>query len=127
MAGLKRDPIKHVRDRAKSRYNKGTECEICGSQENLDFHHYYSMTEMLDKWLKKKRYPSSTDEEVLAFRDEFIAEHEYEIFEATVTLCHHHHHTGLHGVYGKSPNLGTAKKQMNWVRIQKEKHSSGMV
>ena len=54
MAGLKRDPIKHVRDRAKSRYNKGTECEICGSQENLDFHHYYSMTEMLDKWLKKK-------------------------------------------------------------------------
>lgn len=119
---LKRDPIKWIRDQAKSRYNKGTECEICGSQENLDFHHFYSMTELLDKWLKKKKYASDTDEQVLAFRDEFIAEHEYEVFEATVTLCNFHHADCLHKIYGKSPGLGTAKKQMRWVALQREKN-----
>jgi hypothetical protein len=29
-------------------------------------------------------------------------------------LCHPHH-IKLHGVYGKSPSLATAKKQPNWV------------
>ena len=37
---LKRDLVKYVRDKAKSKYNKGTECFICGVTENLDFHHY---------------------------------------------------------------------------------------
>lgn len=127
MSILARDAIKFCRDRAKSRYNKGTECEICGSQENLEFHHYHSMTEMLDKWLKKKGYTSNSDSEVIAYRDEFIADHEYEIFDATVTLCSFHHKDSLHKIYGKSPGLGTALKQMNWVKIQREKHLSGMV
>lgn len=127
MSDLIRDAVKFCRDRAKSRYNKGTECEICGSQEALDFHHYYSLSPLLEKWLKKKGYSSNSEEEVLAYRDEFISENEYEMFEATVTLCSFHHRDSLHKIYGKSPGLGTAKKQMNWVRIQKEKHSSGMV
>ena len=38
---LKRDLVKYVRDRAKSKYDKGTECRICESTENLDFHHFY--------------------------------------------------------------------------------------
>jgi len=122
MSDLKRDPIKHIRDKAKSRYNKGTKCEICGSQENLDFHHYYSMTGLLEKWLKKTKYASDTDEQILAYRDEFIAAHEYEIFEATVTLCSFHHRDSLHKIYGKSPGLGTSKKQQNWVKVQREKN-----
>ena len=28
---LKRDLVKYVRDKAKSKYDKGTECFICGS------------------------------------------------------------------------------------------------
>jgi hypothetical protein len=38
-----------------------------------------------------------------------------------VTLCHTHH-LKLHSIYGKDPSLGTAKKQMRWVEIQREKH-----
>ena len=41
---LKRDLVKYVRDRAKSKYQKSTECFICGSEENLDFHHFYGLT-----------------------------------------------------------------------------------
>ena len=33
MKKLKRDPIKYIRDRAKSKYEKGTECHICGAPE----------------------------------------------------------------------------------------------
>ena len=52
---LKRDLVKYVRDKAKSKYKKGTECFICGSQENLDFHHFYGLTELLETWLRKNK------------------------------------------------------------------------
>ena len=48
---LKRDLVKYVRDKAKSRYKKGTECFICGETEKLDFHHFYGLTELLETWL----------------------------------------------------------------------------
>ena len=116
-----RDPIKHVRDRAKSKYQKGTECEICGSTEKLDFHHYKSLTPLFNGWLKKNKIVISSDEDVLAVRDRFIAEHLKELYDDTVTLCHDHH-LKLHSIYGKDPSLATAAKQANWVRIQREKH-----
>lgn len=118
---LKRDPIKFVRDKAKARYNKGTECFICGSNENLDFHHYYTLTPLFNKWLRDNKIVIKTDEDVLAVRDRFIAEHMPELYDHAVTLCHEHH-LKLHSIYGKDPSLVTAKKQMNWVRIQREKH-----
>ena len=43
-----RDLVKYVRDKAKSKYNKGTECFICGVTENQDFHHYNGLTELLE-------------------------------------------------------------------------------
>ena len=118
---LKRDPIKFVRDKAKSGYKKGSECFICGSRENLDFHHYYTLTPLFNKWLKSKKITIQTDEDVLAIREEFIAEHMSELYDDAVTLCHEHH-LKLHSVYGKDPPLTSAKKQMRWVQIQREKH-----
>ena len=57
---LKRDLVKYVRDKAKSRYKKQTECYICGSTEQLDFHHFYGLTELLEVWLKKKKIKKLT-------------------------------------------------------------------
>jgi hypothetical protein len=76
---VKRDPIKHVRDRAKAKYDKGTECEICGSTEKLDFHHYYTLTPLFNKWVKKNKLSIDTDEKVVAIRDQFISEHSYSL------------------------------------------------
>lgn len=118
---MKRDPIKWIRDAAKSRYNKGSACEICGATTSLDFHHYNSMTPLLNKWLKEKRIVIQDDESIVAIRDQFISEHSHEVFDATVTLCHPHH-VKLHSIYGRNPTLATAKKQENWVKIQREKH-----
>ena len=52
---LKRDLVKYVRDKAKSKYDKGTECFICGATENLDFHHFHGLTELLEIWLRKNK------------------------------------------------------------------------
>jgi hypothetical protein len=127
MKKLKRDPVKYIRDRAKSKYKKGTECEICGSENQLDFHHFYSLAPLLQEWLKKKtkeRPEHYTDEYIIIWRDEFIEDKWAELYEHTVTLCHKHH-LELNRLYGRNPALVTAKKQMRWVEIQRDKH--GMV
>lgn len=121
---LKRDLVKYVRDKAKSKYQKGDECYICGATENLDFHHFNGLTELLDVWLRKNKITIESEEDILAIRENFISEHLDELYEHAVTICHEHHLL-LHSIYGKRPKLVTAKKQQRWVEIQREKH--GMV
>jgi hypothetical protein len=121
---LKRDLVKYVRDKAKSKYKKGTECFICGSQENLDFHHFYGLTELLETWLRENKITIENETDILAIRERFIAEKHAEVYEEAVTLCHEHH-LRLHSIYGKRPKLVTAKKQKRWVKIQRDKY--GMV
>lgn len=127
MKKLKRDPVKYIRDRAKSKYEKGTECHICGANTELDFHHFYTLAPLLREWLKEKqqeRPAHYTDEYIVIWRDEFIEDKWAELYEHTVTLCHKHH-LELHRLYGRNPALVTAKKQMRWVEIQRDKN--GMV
>ena len=120
MSELKRDKIKYIRDRAKSAYVKDKECYICGAVEDLDFHHFYSVTELLDKWIKEKKLTISTAEDMMEMRDEFIEAHHKEIYEDTVTLCHKHH-LKLHSIYGKKPSLVTGPKQARWVNKRRDK------
>lgn len=127
MKNLKRDKIKYIRDRAKSKYEKGSECYICGATTNLDFHHYYSLSPLLSVWLKakqKERPLHYTDEYIVIWRDEFIEDCHKELYEDTVTICHDHH-VQLHSIYGRNPSLATAEKQRRWVGIQRDKY--GMV
>lgn len=121
---LKRDLVKYVRDKAKSKYKKDTHCYICGSTENLDFHHFYGLTELLESWLKERDVTVETEEQILELREIFIKENEDKVYKQAVTLCHMHH-LKLHNIYGKRPKLLTAKKQQNWVEIQRKKY--GMV
>tara|TARA_S200002703_G_scaffold145743_2_gene140298 strand:+ start:2628 stop:2999 length:372 start_codon:yes stop_codon:yes gene_type:complete len=121
---LKRDLVKYVRDKAKSKYKKDTQCYICGSTENLDFHHFYGLTELLETWMKENNITIETEEEILGLREQFIEEMKDEVYEQAVTLCHTHH-LRLHGIYGKRPKLITAKKQQHWVNVQRDKY--GMV
>lgn len=121
MSALKRDKIKYIRDRSKAAYKKDSECYICRTTENLEFHHYYSMTPLLNKWLKDNKILGDTEEEILAIRDQFIEDNRVHIYEDTVTLCKCHH-AKLHSIYGKNPMLTTAEKQKNWTKIQREKH-----
>lgn len=118
---LKRDEIKYVRDLSKSAYKKGNECYICGTQENLQFHHYYSLTALWNIFKRKAKIVIKSVDDILVYREQFKSAHYKEIYEDTVTLCKFHHMDKLHKIYGKSPTLATAEKQKRWVEIQREK------
>ena len=122
---LKRDLVKYVRDKAKSKYKKSNNCYICGDTDHLDFHHYYGLTELLETWLKQKKIIIEKEQDILALRESFIDENYDKVYDYTVTLCHKHH-LRLHSIYGKRPKLITAEKQNKWVEIQREKQH-GMV
>lgn len=119
-----RIPVKWVRDKAKAAYEKKSACYICGSTADLELHHLHSVTKLLEKWSAAKGYDISTDEGILAVRDEFIAEHHSELYDQVYTLCNRHH-VALHGVYGKAPQPGSEPKQARWIEIQREKIQSG--
>jgi hypothetical protein len=118
--GNKRIPVKWIRDGAKSAYEKQGSCYICGTSENLELHHLRSITILLENWAKANNYDISTDEGILAVRDEFIEQHKIELYDEVYTLCNPHH-VKLHGVYGKKPASSTAEKQVRWMNIQKDK------
>lgn len=115
---LKRDVVKYIRDKAKSNYKIDTECYICSHCENLQFHHYYSISELVHDWVNLY---SVDPDKVLDWRQQFIEEHSIELYKTTVTLCESCH-SKLHRVYGVAPKLNTAEKQMRWVERQKEKN-----
>ena len=121
---LKRDLVKYVRDKAKSNYRKDTQCFICRETENLEFHHFHGMTELLHKWLKDNKITITSADEIMNLREQFINEHKVEVYDEAATLCKTHH-IRLHSIYGKRPKLVTAKKQKRWVEIQRDKY--GMV
>ena len=120
----KRIPVKWVRDRAKAAYEKQDCCYICGAQQDLELHHLHSITVLLEKWAELNSYDISTDEGILAVRDEFIAAHHSELYDQVYTLCNRHH-VALHGVYGKTPRPGSEPKQQRWIELQREKRQSG--
>lgn len=122
MTDLKRLEVKYIRDYCKSAYNKENECYICGNKENLQMHHFYTMSLLWNKWKKENNVIITDTEEMNIYKEEFAREHVKEIFEEVVTLCKFHHMDRLHGIYGKEPPLSTALKQKNWCKIQKEKY-----
>lgn len=122
----KRIPVKWVRDRAKAAYEKKSECFICGTHADLELHHLHSITVLLETWAANKGYDISTDEGILAVRDEFIEDHRVEIYDKVYTLCNRHH-VALHGVYGKTPQPGSEARQERWIGTQREKFLAGGV
>ncbi len=122
----KRIAVKWVRDKAKKAYEKETECFICGSQIELELHHTHSITLLLEAWAKRKGYDISTDDGIVAVREEFIAEHNKELYDDVYTLCNKHH-VALHTVYGKIPLPGSEPKQDHWIKIQKSKYDGTYV
>lgn len=122
MAELKRDEIKYIRDISKSAYRKDSECRICGSTEELQFHHFYSMTLLWNKWKRDNKVIITCIDDILKYREQFKQDCYTHIYEDTVTLCKFHHMEKLHKVYGKVPTLATAEKQKRWIEKQRQKH-----
>jgi hypothetical protein len=119
-----RIPVKWVRDKAKAAYDKKSECFVCDTNKDLELHHLHSITILLETWAARKGYDISTDEGILAVRDEFIIEHHTELYDKVYTLCNPHH-VALHSIYGKAPAVGSEPKQQRWIELQRSKHVNG--
>lgn len=117
---LKRLEVKYVRDGIKSRYKLKTACEICGTTEELENHHFNTVNLLWEKWKKDTSTVIETAEQIYELREAFYSAYLKEMITDLVTLCRTHH-LKLHSVYGKEPPLFTATKQINWVQLQKEK------
>lgn len=115
-----RIPVKWVRDKAKAAYEKKDTCYICGTTQDLELHHFHSVTILLNTWAERKKYDISTDEGILEVRDEFIAEHHTELYDLVRTLCNKHH-VALHSIFGKAPAPNSVARQERWVEIQRDK------
>ena len=122
MEDLKRLPVKYIRDRAKSKYKKDSECFICGTDKELQFHHFYSFTNLWEKWIQQEGIKVHSVDDILSHRDAFIAAHIKEVYEEVVTLCKFHHMDRLHKIYGLTPLPHTAAKQKSWCEKQRQKH-----
>jgi len=120
--GNNRIAVKWVRDRAKSAYDKKDRCYICNTDVDLELHHFNSITILLEKWAAAQGYDISTDAGILEVRDQFISEHNNELYEQVRTLCNKHH-VALHQVFGKAPAINSTPRQERWVDIQRDKFS----
>lgn len=124
MATNTRGVIKWIRDLAKSHYAKDNKCAICGVEHELEFHHYNTVSLIVNNYVKLNGIAVDTKEDILAMRETFLKENWREMVEEAVTLCANHHKL-LHKLYGKEPPLNTAEKQKIWVERQKEKVELG--
>jgi hypothetical protein len=115
-----------VRDKAKKAYIKEKSCAICAGTEDLELHHLASVTLLLNAWAQKTGYDISTDEGIIAVRDEFILAHDTEMYSDVYTLCNKHH-TGLHKIFGKAPSLSSSDKQRAWIDKQRDKQRDNLV
>jgi len=113
--------IKIVRDGAKNSYNRSESCEICGTTQEVQFHHFNTLSVLINEWVEKRGLVFTSLDDAIEWRQKFIDEHKVELYEEAATLCKEHHQR-LHAVYGRNPSLGTAKKQARWVQRMKEKH-----
>lgn len=118
--------VKWVRDRAKAAYVKKDTCYICGTKQDLELHHLHSITVLLNRWADRNNYDISTDDGILAVRDEFIEQHKVELYTMVYTLCNGHH-VSLHSVYGKAPDPKSTEKQRSWIEKQKAKLQEGYI
>lgn len=119
---MKRVEVKYVRDGIKARYPLRDECFISGSKEDLELHHFFTVSELWEAWKRKNGIVINEVEDVIRERENFYREHEKELLEDVVTLTKYWHQGRLHKIYGQKPKLHTAAKQKRWCQRMRDKH-----
>jgi len=123
MSQLKRFPIKYIRDYIKKDYKIRDECFICGTKENLELHHLFSVSQLFNDWcLKNKVTEIDSVEKITSLREIFSVDCKESLDHHNLyTLCKNHHQR-LHNIYGQRYSNHLVPKIRNWLEIQKEKH-----
>ena len=116
--------IKHVRNKIKSYYIKGTECYICNSQDTLEFHHLMCVSIEAQKIIRNqgyRDYPKDDDprfEEIVRIVADDPSIKNPEHFYTLCKVCH----KALHQRYGQ--NYVAWKATQKYIEKQKERHGN---
>ena len=123
---LMRLEVKYIRDGIKARYPDKFECRICGTTDDLENHHYHTVTLLWNQFKKVNGITIKDADHIMEVRNSFYEQYLDKLIspEEVVCLCNTHH-LKLHSIYGKDPSLATAEKQKRWVDIQRGKHGLG--
>lgn len=123
MSTLKRLPIKYIRDYIKKDYKLRDECYICGTKDDLELHHLFSLSQLFEHWCKENNIDQiDTVEDMNAIRADFAVDCEEKLSHKHLyTLCGKHHKQ-LHTIYGQKYSNYFAPKIKKWLDIQKDKH-----
>lgn len=123
MTEFKREHIKYIRDFIKKDYKKKNSCFICGSNEKLELHHLYSLSQLWHDWCILYKVPEvTTVDKLKELRIPFSKDLEIELSNDNLyTLCKVHH-LKLHTIYGQRYHNGLTPKILNWLKRMKEKH-----
>lgn len=115
-------PVKHVRDGMKSKYKEREPCFICGSTENIELHHIYSVSELWHTWVRANKLNITCDADVLNHRKQFEDDNADKLNNDNLySLCKPHHQR-LHQIYGKSYSNYLGNKVREWLHKQRDKH-----
>lgn len=122
MAELKRAVIKYIRDFIKKDYKLRDKCYICNSENNLELHHLYSVSQLFEQWCSKNNIKSvDTVEQITELRVIFAEDCKESLStENLYTLCSDHHKR-LHNIYGQNYSNHLVPKILNWLEIQRNK------
>ena len=119
---LKRFPIKYVRDYIKKDYKVRDKCYICGSKDDLELHHLYSLSQLGEIWCKEHNLKQVESVELIKYlRVTFAKDNsKYLNNKNLYTLCRMHH-SKLHTLYGQNYSNHLVPKVKKWLDIQKDK------
>jgi len=124
MTNLRREPLKYIRDFIKKDYKARDCCYICGTTDNLELHHLYSVSELFNNWCSKNSIKEITTEaQIKTLRVTFDCA-EALGHDNLFTLCGTHHKR-LHNIYSQRYANSLAPKVKNWLEIQRTKYSEG--
>lgn len=119
---LTRLPVKWIRDSIKSKYKEREPCFICGSSDNIELHHIYSVSELWNIWIKQNKITITTDQDVLQCRKQFEEDNASSLSNDNLYSLCKAHHLRLHQIYGKSYSNYMGDKVRNWIHKQREQY-----
>lgn len=119
---FKRLPVKHVRDGMKSKYKEREPCFICGTTENIELHHIYSVSELWNTWIRNNKITISCDDDVISNRKQFEIDNEQFLNNDNLYSLCKPHHMKLHQIYGKSYSNYMGERVKKWLHNQRDKH-----
>ena len=118
---LKRDPVKYLRDYMKSKYKDKEPCFVCGSTDNIELHHIYSVAELWNVWVTKNSIKVISVEDITKHRVTFEEDNREKLSNDNLYSLCKTHHAKLHQIYGKSYSNYMGEKVRLWLQKQKER------